>query len=240
MAELPVGHSKVDHPMGVCASEPNHGGGREHIEHQLGCRPRFHSCRACDNLRAYDGHYCHIGGSDDGSTRVRGQSDGLRPQSSRITKSAERIRRGPTRGNPHQRVPPGEPQALQVPNGECGFVFYRFNRTGQRAAAPCQHPDDAGCPERRDTLRCVEDTQAPTGSRSKVNQASAFSDGARCGVDGARNLRKDLFHGSSDVLIFSVDDLKYLARGASLKFCRGGMGPFGYAHGSKKRLKCKG
>src|SRR5271166_727299 len=51
--ELRVFRLHVHHQIAVNVAEPDHNGGTDHIEHQLGGRAGLHACRACDHFRTH-------------------------------------------------------------------------------------------------------------------------------------------------------------------------------------------
>ncbi len=104
--ELPAHRPEVDHQVPVDLAEPDHDGGAQRVEHQLGGRPGLHPGGARDDLRADEGRDQVVGRP---ARRLRGrraaQEPGARPPVVRLLQGGVDEGRGARGGDPQDEVP---------------------------------------------------------------------------------------------------------------------------------------
>src|SRR5450759_143206 len=161
--ELVVRRAEVDHQIAVRLAEPDHGAGRDGIEHELGRGPGFHPRRASDDLGADDRKHRQVDFRHEVGGRRRACDDsGFGAESGGALEGRAHVRRRARGRDPDYEVLLVHAVLVHRERAILDDVLRSFlrPRQGRKSAGDyAQHHFRFGA-EGRWTLACVEHSQS--------------------------------------------------------------------------------
>src|SRR4051794_17252211 len=135
VGKLCIGSAQIYHQVTICLTEPNHCSGAQHVEHELGGRPRLHARRTADDLRSNHGCDAEVTTPRDLRIAVTTQANRERTDASRILEATQNVWRASTGSDSHYHVAIREPSLFEILNGKSRPVFGTFHRCCQRGVS---------------------------------------------------------------------------------------------------------
>src|SRR4051794_10767050 len=123
VGKLRIGSAQIHHQVTICLAEPNHCSGAQHVEHELGGRPRLHTCRTADHLRTDHRRNAEVTTPGDFRVAVATQTNGERTNALRISEATQNVWRASTGSDSHYHVAIREPSLFEILNGKFRPVF---------------------------------------------------------------------------------------------------------------------
>ena len=210
--QLARGHHQVDHHVAVGLAHPDHRGGGEHVEDQLGGGAGLHAGGAHHHLGTDHRADGHIDPHIDLLAGIAGDVKGPGPDLLRFFDGAEHIRGAVAGGDAADHILGAAAPFHQVQRALLPLVLAAFLGAGEGLLPPGDNPLHhfrIGA-ESGGTFRCIQHPQPPAGAGADIKQPPAVLEGLHQEVHRLGNIGDLRLHDPGNGMILAVNDAQDL------------------------------